>query len=182
MGSSSSSEKADSIETDQTENFGLLNISSGISGGYNALEIVTFVLVALAAIVFLKVFCNRRERKEWTRCKSVYRKSSYLITPPCHPLCASRQPEFQLWRALHHHLSTQATNSATWRSTIFEGARQTLSLHFNPALHIYLPMHKSTFNQHLIQFLQRTCYEFGKRHDERTCYEIDNSLLLFATI
>ena len=64
MGSSSSSEKADSIETDQTENFGLLNISSGISGGYNALEIVTFVLVALAAIVFLKVFCNTKTKEK----------------------------------------------------------------------------------------------------------------------
>ena len=63
MGSSSSSETADSIESDKTENFGLLNISNGISGGYNALEIITFVLVVMAAIVFLKIFCTRRRKK-----------------------------------------------------------------------------------------------------------------------
>ena len=63
MDSSSSSETADSIESDKTENFGLLIISNCISGGYNALEIITFVLVVMAAIIFLKIFCTRRRKK-----------------------------------------------------------------------------------------------------------------------
>ena len=63
MGSSSSSETADSIETDKTENFGLLNISNDIGGEFNALEIITFILVVMAAIIFLKMFCARRRKK-----------------------------------------------------------------------------------------------------------------------
>ena len=50
MGSSSSSETADTIETDKTENFGLLNISNDLGGGFNALEIITFILVVMLAI------------------------------------------------------------------------------------------------------------------------------------
>ena len=95
MGSSSSSEKADSIETDQTENFGLLNISSGISGGYNALEIVTFVLVALAAIVFLKVFCNRRRKKrldEMQKRLQEIQLPDYPPVPPAVRVQAARIP------------------------------------------------------------------------------------------
>ena len=63
MGSSSSSETADSIETDKTENFGLLNISNDIGGGFNALEIITFILVVMAAVILLKMFCARRRKK-----------------------------------------------------------------------------------------------------------------------
>ena len=100
MGSSSSSEKADSIETDQTENFGLLNISSGISGGYNALEIVTFVLVALAAIVFLKVFCSRRRKKRMDEIQKrlqgislpEYQLPDYPPAPPTVRVQAARVP------------------------------------------------------------------------------------------
>ena len=62
MGSSSSSETAGKIEDDKTENFGLLNISNA-SHGFNALEVVTFVLVATAAVVFLKMCCARRRKK-----------------------------------------------------------------------------------------------------------------------
>merc|ERR1712236_183554 len=95
MGSSSSSEKADSIESDQTENYGLLNISSGISSGYNALEIVTFVLVALAAIVFLKVFCNKRRKKrldEMQRRLQEIQLPDYPPGPPAVRAHASRVP------------------------------------------------------------------------------------------
>ena len=63
MGSSSSSETADTIENDKTENFGLLNISNDLGGGFNALEIITFILVVMAAIIFLKMFCARRRKK-----------------------------------------------------------------------------------------------------------------------
>ena len=62
MGSSSSSETADKIEADKTENFGLLNISNA-SHGFNALEVVTFVLVAIAAVIFLKMCCAKRRKK-----------------------------------------------------------------------------------------------------------------------
>ena len=95
MGSSSSSEKADSIESDQTENYGLLNISSGISGGYNALEIVTFVLVALAAIVFLKVFCNKRRKKrldEMQKRLQEIQLPDYPPVPPAVRVQAARIP------------------------------------------------------------------------------------------
>ena len=96
MGSSSSSEKADSIESDQTDNYGLLNISSGISSsGYNALEIVTFVLVVLAAAVFLKVFCNRRRKKrldEMQRRLQEIQLPDYPSGPPAVRAHASRVP------------------------------------------------------------------------------------------
>ena len=95
MGSSSSSEKADSIESDQTDNYGLLNISSGISSGYNALEIVTFVLVALAAIVFLKVFCNKRRKKrldEMQKRLQEIQLPDYPPVPPAVRVQASRIP------------------------------------------------------------------------------------------
>ena len=62
MGSSSSSETAEKIEADKTENFGLLNISNA-SHGFNALEVVTFVLVAIAAVIFLKMCCAKRRKK-----------------------------------------------------------------------------------------------------------------------
>ena len=59
MGSSSSTEVADSIETDSKEtknsNFGLLNISNeSLGGGINVIEIVTFILVLMAAIIFYR--------------------------------------------------------------------------------------------------------------------------------
>ena len=95
MGSSSSSEKADNIESDQTDNYGLLNISSGISSGYNALEIVTFVLVVLAAVVFLKVFCNRRRKKrldEMQRRLQEIQLPDYPPGPPAVRVHASRVP------------------------------------------------------------------------------------------
>ena len=66
MGSSSSSEVADTIETDnkETKNFGLLNISNDLGGGFNALEIITFILVLMAAIIFLKnILCKAKEEE-----------------------------------------------------------------------------------------------------------------------
>ena len=99
MGSSSSSEKADNIESDQTDNYGLLNISSGISSsGYNALEIVTFVLVLLAAAVFLKVFCNRRRKRrldEMQRRLQEIQLPDYPSGPPAVRAHASRVPIMQ---------------------------------------------------------------------------------------
>ena len=96
MGSSSSSEKADSIESDQTDNYGLLNISSGISSsGYNALEIVTFVLVVLAAVVFLKVFCNRRRKKRLDEMQRRLQEIQLPDYPPDHQLYALMPAEFR---------------------------------------------------------------------------------------
>ena len=85
MGSSSSSETADSIKTDKTESFGLLNISNGIGGGYNALEIITFVLVVMAAIVFLKIFCNRRRKKRMDEIQKRLQGISLPDYPPPPP-------------------------------------------------------------------------------------------------
>ena len=100
MGSSSSSETADSIETDKTENFGLLNISNGIGGGYNALEIITFVLVVMAAIIFLKIFCTRRRKKRMDEMQKrlqgislpEYQLPDYPPPPPTVRVQAARVP------------------------------------------------------------------------------------------
>ena len=68
MGSKTSTQVADSIDTDskmtENSNFGLMNISNeSLGGGINVIEIITFILVCLAAFYFLKVFCERRRRK-----------------------------------------------------------------------------------------------------------------------
>ena len=85
MGSSSSSETADTIETDKTENFGLLNISNDLGGGFNALEIITFILVVMAAIIFLKMFCARGRKKRMDEMQKRLQGISlpdYLPPPP----------------------------------------------------------------------------------------------------
>ena len=87
MGSSSSSETADEIETDKTENFGLLNISNASHGGFNALEIITFVLVAMAAVIFLKMFCTKRRKKRMVELQKQLEGISlpaYPAQPPAH--------------------------------------------------------------------------------------------------
>ena len=68
MGGKSSTQVADKIDTDTTttknSNFGLLNISSeSLGGGFNVLEILTFILVTLAALYFLKFFCARKRKR-----------------------------------------------------------------------------------------------------------------------
>ena len=66
MGGTSST-IADSIDSHakstKNENFGLLNISSEHLGGVNYLEIVTFVIVVLAALYFLKTTCAKHRKK-----------------------------------------------------------------------------------------------------------------------
>ena len=95
MGSSSSSEKADTIENDKTENFGLLNISNDLDGGFNALEIITFVLVAMAAVIFLKMFCARRRKKRMVELQKQLQGISlpdYPSPPPAVHVHAARVP------------------------------------------------------------------------------------------
>ena len=100
MGSSSSSETADTIENDKTENFGLLNISNDLGGGFNALEIITFILVVMAAIIFLKMFCARRRKKRMDemqkRLQGIslpdYPLPDYPPPPPTVRLQAARVP------------------------------------------------------------------------------------------
>ena len=68
MGGTSST-AADSIDTDVTEtknqNYGLLNISneSLTNGGINIVEIITFLLVLMGAVAFIKSVCVRRRKK-----------------------------------------------------------------------------------------------------------------------
>ena len=85
MGSSSSSETADTIENDKTENFGLLNISNDLGGGFNALEIITFILVVMAAIIFLKMFCARRRKKRMDEMQKRLQGISLPDYPPPPP-------------------------------------------------------------------------------------------------
>ena len=88
MGSSSSSEVADTIETDnkETKNFGLLNISNDLGGGFNALEIITFILVLMAAIIFLKTFCARRRKKRLDEMHKRLQGISLPENPPPPPM------------------------------------------------------------------------------------------------
>ena len=68
MGGTSST-AADSIDTKVTEtknqNYGLFNVSSESlsSGGINILEITTFLVVFLGALVYVKSVCARRRKK-----------------------------------------------------------------------------------------------------------------------
>ena len=50
----------------ENQNFGLLNFSNesqGLTGGINLLEIVTFIIVCLATLYFMKIFCERRRKR-----------------------------------------------------------------------------------------------------------------------
>ena len=68
MGGTSST-AADSIDTKVTEtknqNYGLFNVSneSLSSDGINILEIITFLLVFMGAVAFIKSVCARRRKK-----------------------------------------------------------------------------------------------------------------------
>ena len=68
MGGTSST-AADSIDTKVTEtkneNYGLFNVSneSLSSGGINILEIITFLLVFMGAVAFVKSVCARKKKK-----------------------------------------------------------------------------------------------------------------------
>ena len=68
MGGTSST-AADSIDTKVTEtknqNYGLFNVlgESLSSGGINLLEITTFLVVFLGALVYVKSVCARRRKK-----------------------------------------------------------------------------------------------------------------------
>ena len=68
MGGTSST-AADSIDTKVTEtknqNYGLLNIlnESLANGGINIVEIITFLLVFMGAVAFIKSVCAKRRKK-----------------------------------------------------------------------------------------------------------------------
>ena len=50
----------------ENQNFGLLNFSNesqSLTGGINLLEIITFIIVCLATLYFLKIFCERRRKR-----------------------------------------------------------------------------------------------------------------------
>ena len=97
MGSTTSTQIADSIDTDskmtENSNFGLLNISNeSLSGGINVLEIITFIFVCLAAIYFLKIFCARRRKKRLTEMQQHLQGISIQQE---HPLGPSAPPVVQ---------------------------------------------------------------------------------------
>ena len=84
MGSSTSTQ-ADSIDTHEKKtenaNYGLFNISDESSGGINWIEIVTLVMVCLAAFIFIKAFCEKRRKK---RLNEMHQHLAGII--PDHPL------------------------------------------------------------------------------------------------
>ena len=70
MGGTTSTE-ADSIDTQVTEtrneNYGLFNVSGeslSSGAGINVLEITTFLVVFLGAVVYIKYTCAKRRKKK----------------------------------------------------------------------------------------------------------------------
>ena len=70
MGGSSSTQTADEIENDSkvtgNQNYGLLNFSNesqGLSSDINLLEIVTFAIVGLAFLYFIRILCAKRRKR-----------------------------------------------------------------------------------------------------------------------
>ena len=70
MGGSSSTQTADEIENDSkvtgNQNYGLLNFSNesqGLSSDINLLEIVTFAIVGLAFLYFIRILCEKRRKR-----------------------------------------------------------------------------------------------------------------------
>ena len=62
MGAKSYTQVADKIDTD-TKTTKNSNFGESLGGGVNGLEILTFILVTLAALYFLKVFCEKRRKR-----------------------------------------------------------------------------------------------------------------------
>ena len=77
-----------------------MNISNDIGGGFNALEIITFILVVMAAIIFLKMFCARRRKKRMDEMQKrlqgislpEYQLPDYPPVPPTVRVKAARVP------------------------------------------------------------------------------------------
>ena len=88
MGGTSST-NADSIDSHakstKNENFGLLNISSEHLGGVNYLEIVTFVIVVLAALYFLKTTCAKHRKKRMQEMSNHLQGLAMSEGPPAYP-------------------------------------------------------------------------------------------------
>ena len=70
MGGTSSTQQAGEIDNDskvtENQNYGLLNFSNesqGLTGGINLLEIVTFIIVCLATLYFLRILCERWRKR-----------------------------------------------------------------------------------------------------------------------
>ena len=86
MGGTSST-AADTIDTDVTEtknqNYGLLNISNeSLNGGINIVEIITFLIVLLGAVAFLKHVCARRRKKRLDKMSAHLQGISVDCQPP----------------------------------------------------------------------------------------------------
>ena len=87
MGGTSST-AADSIDTKVTEtknqNYGLFNVSneSLSSGGINILEIITFLLVFMGAVAFVKSVCARRRKKRLAEMSAHLQGISVDCQPP----------------------------------------------------------------------------------------------------
>ena len=89
MGGTSST-NADSIDnfakTTKNENFGLVNFSSAHLGGINYLEIVTFVIVVLVALYFLKTTCAKHRKKRMQEMSSHLQGLALSESPPAYPV------------------------------------------------------------------------------------------------
>ena len=69
MGGSASSQSTDEGDFDnrrnEQSNFHLISVASeSLNSSFNFVEIVTFVLVRLAALYFLRIWCEKRRRKK----------------------------------------------------------------------------------------------------------------------
>jgi hypothetical protein len=89
-GTSSSTTVADSVENDSKEmnsqNYGLINLSNeSLGSNINVLEIVTFLLIMVAAIFFLKSLCARWRKRRIAEMSSHLQGISLGNMPPEYP-------------------------------------------------------------------------------------------------
>ena len=110
MGGSSSTQTADEIDNDSkvtgNQNYGLLNFSNesqGLTGDINLLEIVTFVIVCLATLYFMRIFCERRRKRRLAEMGQHLQSINLHELPnqPAAPVHAARVPIMSLQPPLY---------------------------------------------------------------------------------
>ena len=101
MGGTSSTLQAAEIDNDlkvtENQNYGLLNFSNesqGLTGDINLLEIVTFVIVCLATLYFMRIFCKKRRKRRLAEMGQHLQSINLHEIPnqPATPVHASRVP------------------------------------------------------------------------------------------
>ena len=118
-----SSTQAGEIDNDskvtENQNYGLLNFSNesqGLTGGINLLEIVTFVIVCLAFLYFMRIFCEKRRKRRLAEMGQHLQSINLHELPnqPAAPVHTARVPIMSLQPPLYpgSQLDSAQLNSA----------------------------------------------------------------------